>query len=386
MTDYNMAPLGRHEYALSVAIFLPSAAGGGAERVLLSVAEALGRRGHGVELVLGNSEGGLRDEVPTSVPVVDLGCRHLRNSLPRLVRYLRRRRPACLLSTLDHANVLAVLAVALARTGTVPILRLANTVSETRPSRLLDKDRLTYELAVRCYRRAGRLVAVSEGVADDLVRLAGVARDAVHVIPNPVVGPELFALRDEALDHPWFAPGAPPVVLGVGRLTRQKNFPLLLNAFADVRRRRPARLLVLGEGEDRAALEALAGALGVAEDVAFPGFDRNPFRYMARAGVFASSSDWEGLPGAVIQALACGAPVVATDCRSGPREILDGGRYGTLVPVGDAAALSAALLDALDRSPTPPPERAWAPYTVERAVDAYEGVVAAAAAGRHHRS
>jgi glycosyltransferase involved in cell wall biosynthesis len=362
-----------------VAIFLPSVAGGGAERVLLAVSDGLAAQGYDVDLVLGNRGGGLASELPSRVHTVDLGCRHVRNCLPRLVAYLRRRRPACLLSTLDHANVLAVAATTLARTRTTPILRLANTLSETRPTRLLDRERVTYALAVRCYRGAHPLIAVSQGVANDLVEVAGVDPARVHVIPNPVVGPELFTLREERVDHEWFTPGSPPVVLGVGRLTRQKNFPLLLRAFAEVRLRRDARLVVLGEGEDRAALEQLAGELGVGADVAFLGFDPNPFRYMARAAVFASSSDWEGLPGALIQALACGVPVVATDCRSGPREILDGGRHGSLVPVGDAAALAAALLDALGAPPAPAPEQAWARYSVDEAVARYARVMEAAA-------
>jgi len=158
------------------------------------------------------------------------------------------------------------------------------------------------------------------------------------------------------LDHPWFAPGAPPVVLGVGRLAPQKDFPTLIRAFARVRAERAARLMILGDGKTpdrRAELLALADELGVAEEVALPGFQPNPFAYMARASLFVLSSAWEGLPGVLVQALACGCPVVSTDCPSGPAEILEQGQYGRLVAVGDEVALADAMRSTLDN----PPER-----------------------------
>jgi glycosyltransferase involved in cell wall biosynthesis len=191
------------------------------------------------------------------------------------------------------------------------------------------------------------------------------------VLDNPSVAPEVPALADAPLDHPWFHPGAPPVVLGVGRLSKQKDFPLLLRAFAEVRRVREARLLILGEGEERSSLATMIEALGLDADAALPGFVQNPFAYMARAAVFVLSSAWEGSPGALIQALACGAPVVATDCESGPREILQGGRFGRLVPTGDVTALAAAILATLDEPRRAVPEEAWYRFSQDAAVDGY---------------
>ncbi len=189
-------------------------------------------------------------------------------------------------------------------------------------------------LARRFYPWADTVIAVSEGVADDLVSCLGLSRAQITVIPNPVVSDDIEALANEPLEHPWFAPGAPPVLLAAGRLTTQKAFPTLLQAFARLVPERDLRLMILGEGPDRGALQAEIDALGLGARVALPGFDPNPFRYLARARLFVLSSAWEGLPGVLIQAMACGTPVVSTDCPSGPREVLENGRLGPLVPVG----------------------------------------------------
>jgi glycosyltransferase involved in cell wall biosynthesis len=171
--------------------------------------------------------------------------------------------------------------------------------------------------------------------------------EKIKVIYNPVITPELFAKAEEPLDHPWFRPGEPPVVLGVGRLTQAKDFPTLIRAFALVRKERPARLMILGEGEERPKLEALVRELGLEEDVALPGFVGNPYKYIARAGVFVLSSAWEGLPTTLVEALALGTPVVSTNCKSGPEEILEEGRWGRLVPVGNIEELAKAIGESL---------------------------------------
>jgi glycosyltransferase involved in cell wall biosynthesis len=170
----------------------------------------------------------------------------------------------------------------------------------------------------------------------------------VRVIYNPIVTDELLAMSRAPVDHPWCAAGAPPVILAVGRLTEQKDFPNLIRAYARLRQRRSVRLVILGEGEARGELEDLIARLGLAEDVYLPGFVDNPFAWMRQARLFALSSRWEGLPSVLIQAMACGAQVVSTDCPSGPAEILEDGRWGRLVPVGDPEALAAAMDAALD--------------------------------------
>ena len=174
------------------------------------------------------------------------------------------------------------------------------------------------------------------------------------------------------LDHPWFAPGEPPVILAAGRLTEQKDYPTLLRAFSTLREAHRARLLILGEGELRPSLESLVAELGLVDDVIMSGYADNPYRYMARAAVFVLCSAWEGLPNALIEAMAVGTPVVATDCESGPREILAGGRYGILTPVGDAGALAAGLDDVLSRRHVPiPDEAALGRFSLAASTDAY---------------
>jgi glycosyltransferase involved in cell wall biosynthesis len=195
-------------------------------------------------------------------------------------------------------------------------------------------------------------VAVSRYVAEDLARVARLPRESITVVYNPVVTPDLEKQMRASLDHPWLRPGMPPVILGVGRLARVKDFSTLLRAFARLRERRIARLVILGEGKELPHLEVLACQLRIDKDVSFSGFVDNPIAFMARARVLALSSVWEGLPSVLIQAMACGCPVVATDCPGGVREIMRDCALGPLVPVGDFEALAAAL-DEVMQTPAP---------------------------------
>jgi glycosyltransferase involved in cell wall biosynthesis len=216
------------------------------------------------------------------------------------------------------------------------------------------------------------VVAVSSGVAEDLVATTGLRREHITVIHNPVVTPELEERAQAPLEHAWFAPGEPPVVLSVGRLVAPKDYPTLVRAFARVRAVRPARLVILGEGSQREALLALAAKLGIADDVTLPGFVANPFAYVSRCAVFALSSAWEGFGIVLVEALALGCPVVSTDCPSGPAEILEHGSHGLLVPVGDDEAMAQAILSAIEAPGDPERRKARAAeFAVDQAVDRY---------------
>lgn len=359
-----------------VALFLPSLFGGGAERMMVNLASGLAARDVPVDLLLIKADGPYLADVSERVRIIELRAPRVSQSIFELVRYLRRERPVGLLSTLNHPNLAAITAKLVARVPTRVVVRQANTLSASTNGAPRLLPRVVRRLIRHAYRRADRIVAVSDGVATDLARVTGLPRERIEVIPNPVLTPELVEAAREEPTHPWFAAGGEPVVLGVGRLKKQKDFPTLLRAFAQVRRQRPARLVILGEGPDRPMLEALARTLGLDEAVSLPGFVPSPFPHMARAAVFVLSSAWEGLPGALIQALACGTPVVATDCESGPREILEHGRYGRLVPVGDPSALSEAILATLAE-----PHRATVPaqalrrFSQDVAVDRYLGVL-----------
>jgi len=334
-----------------LAMFLADLEGGGAERMMVHLAAGLAERGVRVDLVLARAEGPYLADVPPSVRVVDLGRPTASAAIAPLARYLRRERPDALLATLRYVSLAAAIAHAWAGGGTRFFVREANTPSRRR-LRPWDLKTRAVGLAMRwAYGRAVGVLAVSEGVADDLIRTQGVPAGKVSTVYNPVVTPDVAAKAAVDPGHPWFAPGGPPVLLGVGSLTTKKDFPTLIEAFARLRAERPARLILLGEGPERADLERRVREAGLEADVDLPGFVPNPFAYMARADLFVLSSVLEGLPGVLIQALACGCPVVATDCPSGPFEILEGGRFGALVPMRDPPALAAAIARALDAPP-----------------------------------
>ncbi|ETW95860.1 MAG: glycosyl transferase family 1 [Candidatus Entotheonella factor] len=331
-----------------VALFMPSMRGGGAERVMLNLTYGLVERDVRVDLVLAQKDGTYLSRLPESVRVVDLRAKRVLTSIPALRRYLVQERPPTLLAAVAHTNLAALAARRLAQVPTRIVIGIHNTFSVASQGAAMKRSRALPYVARWLYPYADGIVAVSHGVADDLAQTVRLDRNRIEVVYNPVVTPELYQQAGEPFSHPWFNDEAVPVLLGVGRLSAQKNFPLLIRAVAKVREQRPVRLVILGEGDDRAALEALVHDLGLSDDVALPGFVDNPFAYMRHAQLFVLSSDWEGLPTVLIEALACGCPVVSTDCPSGPMEILDGGTYGMLVPMRDEDALAKAILASLD--------------------------------------
>jgi glycosyltransferase involved in cell wall biosynthesis len=347
---------------------------------MMTLAHAFAARGHKVDLVVVRSQDPPRQELSplvrlvaldpwwTRLPLVRKGSWALA-SIPALASYLGRERPAALLSCCRLVNVAAPWARALARVRTKLVIRIGTHLS--RPAVNIRKRFVFWQTRL-FYPWADAIITNSYDLADDVACVTGLPREHITTIYGPVVTPELQDKMRAPLDHPWFSPGSPPVVLGVGRLTTQKDFPTLLKAFARVRAVRPARLLILGEGKKRTQLELLARQLGVAADVALPGFTPNPFPYMMRASVFVLSSAWEGLPGVLIEAMACGCPVVSTDCPSGPAEILERGAYGPLVPVGDDAALAEAILSVLETPPDPERLRGRAAlFSADHAADQY---------------
>lgn len=356
--------------------------GYGVERTLLNLALGFTERGILVDVVLVNAEGPLLAQVPAGIRVIPLERQRLLANLPLvrnmvpLVHYLRRERPTALLSAYEQTNIAAVWAGRLTgrRARVVVSAHFPFTRHFSESHRLRDRF-LMRPLVRRFYPWADAIVAVSQGAADDLAVVAGLPKRRIRVIYNPVP-PDIAAKAAEPLGHPWFAAGEPPVILGVGRLTPQKDFATLVQAFRLVRQRRPARLLILGEGWKRDALEAQAREAGLEGEVALPGFVDNPYPYMARAAVFALSSAWEALPVVLLESLTLGTPIVATDCDSGPHEILAGGRWGTLVPVGDSTALADALEAVLDQPRRAAiPAEAGARFRIDYVVDQYLNLV-----------
>lgn len=354
-----------------IAIYTASLRTGGVERFAINLSAELVGRGYPVDLVLASAEGPLLKQVHHAVRMVDLGSRRVLMSLPGLVRYLRRESPSALLTLQTHCNIAGIIATTLVSEPPRLIVSEHNTLARRMDS-ALDKEALLLRLASRLYHKAQAVVAVSNGVAGELRRLTHLTDREIVTIYNPVVGDDLTSSADSPLDHPWFVPGAPPVVLNVGRLVPQKDQATLLRAFAKLRQRRAARLMILGEGQERRDLEKLVERLGIQADVSMPGFDSNPYRYMRRCQVFVLSSAWEGLGNALIEAMACGAPVVSTDCPSGPAEILEHGQYGPLVPPGDDAALAIAIEQVLENPlPREALNRRAAEFSTARSADAY---------------
>ena len=352
-----------------IAIYIPSLNCGGAERMMVTLANAFAARGLSVDLVLSSAQGPYLQNVSHAVRVVDLRSTRVIASLPGLVRYLRSERRQAMLSALNHANVIAIIARSLARVQLRLVVSERSTLSATKT--LLFFGRLMPWFMRWSYPRADKVLCVSQGVADDLAEKIGISFEKLKVIYNPVVSDELIEKSSEAFDHEWFESGEPPVVLGAGRLTEQKDFSSLFRAFAQVRAMRPVRLVILGEGELRTPLERLAKELGIAADVLMPGFVANPFPWMRNAALFVLSSRWEGLPNVLIEAMACGTPVVSCDCPSGPAEILENGRWGRLVPVDDTNSLAQAIEATLDDSHKPEVAVRANDFSADLAAEAY---------------
>jgi glycosyltransferase involved in cell wall biosynthesis len=370
-------PVDARAHALGgpVALFF-AATGGGVQKGRVTIANALAERGLQVTCVMPQAKGPFLGRLSPDVSVVDLGSRQPLQVVRRLARWLRQARPAALIASQQHAIIAAVWARRLAGVSTSTIVIQHNTLSALCLHSRRTAVRWLLPTAARLFFRwADQVCAVSDGVARDLAAITRIPVSDIRVVHNPTVTPELLEQSEEPSGHPWFdadRAGRPSVVLGVGALNPFKDFAMLIRAFARVRRTRPARLLILGEGPERVKLEGVARELGVAADVELLGFEPNPYKFMARADVLAVSSRVEGMPNAIIEALACGCPVVSTDCPSGPAEILQNGRYGKLVPIGDEAALAEAIGATLQISPDSHDlRRRAADFSVERATERY---------------
>jgi len=398
--------------APQLAVYLDHLRGGGVQVVATTIASFLAREGVTVSLLVGDAAGPLRERLDPAIHLVDLlpasrwrattlalradprglariapglllGGSPTLAQLPALSAYLGHARPRVLLTATPFMNVEALLARQLASVPTRVVVSEHNDLTPEHPLGRGPVGRSLPLLLAHLYPRAHAVVAVSEGVARDLVRRTGLARSAITRIYNPITHPGIPERARETPDHPWLAPGAPPLILGAGRLTAAKDFPTLIRAVARLRRDRPVNLLILGEGRnpkkharEQARLRELAAELGMAGALDLPGFVQNPHAYMARASAFALSSRYEGFGNVLVEAMACGCPVVSTDCRSGPAEILDGGRFGPLVPVGDPEALADGIRRVLDAPP--PRERLQAraaAFSVARALGAYRALL-----------
>jgi glycosyltransferase involved in cell wall biosynthesis len=353
-----------------VALLLPELVGGGAERVLLEVAHGLIEHEIDVDIVLVRSGGALRDTAPKAARIVDLHAKRTLFAGRRLRRYLARERPTVMISALTPTNVANIVVSRLVRPR---IPTIVTQHSMTAAHSTTKADRAGLWAARWSFPYADRIVAVSEGVAADLADTLGLDAEKVSVIQNPVISSRLFADARAPLEHPWFTQTDDRVLLAVGRLTAQKDFATLLRAVALL----PSdhRLVVLGEGELREELWQLAERLGIHDRVDLPGYAANPYPSFASADVVVVSSRSEGLPTVLIEALPFTCGIVSTDCPSGPREILDEGRWGSLVPCGEPAALADAIRTEITHRRARPHD-AWMRYEGTYAAERYIALIA----------
>jgi glycosyltransferase involved in cell wall biosynthesis len=331
-----------------VALFLPTLYSGGAERVQLNLARYFLDRGLRVDLVVCKYFGSLKDKVPNGVRLISLDARKVMFSAPAYLRYLRTARPSVVLSSVENASIISCVGKMLSSHRHRLLVRLDNSLSE--PGILpLQMHRWPVMTAIlSTFHAADAFVAVSNGLKEQLSRLPGLGSKPIRRIFNPIIHEGFAAQADLTPALPPSIKPGEPFVLAVGRLHKQKGYTHLLQAFARVAKQRPSHLIILGEGDDREALQGLANSLGIAPYVHFLGYASNPLAYMRRAAVFVLSSLAEGFGNVIVEALACGTPVISTDCPHGPRDILSGGRYGTLVRVGDVDALAHAIVAKLN--------------------------------------
>lgn len=361
-----------------LAIFIPSFGDGGVERMLINLAGGLVARGLEVDFLTRSRTAPYLDALAPGVRLIEAGRGGVFSGQVFLCAYLKQSHPDIVLCGKDKAAQAVLIACRLTGVSTRLVMRPGTNFS-ARFSELGPWSRWRTRLLVRwVHRAAAAVVGNSASVVADIAKVADLPADRVHLIRNPVVTPQLITQAAAALDHPWFAPDAPPVVMGVGRLGQVKGFDTLLRAFAALRQQRPCRLMILGDGRLRADLLNLAAQLDVADDVALPGFDPNPYRYLKRAALFVLSSRREGSPNALTEALALGTPVVATDCPSGPREVLRDGAVAPLVPVDDVEALAAAMGQVLDApGDAAVRQAAVAEYTVDVCAERYAALLKA---------
>ena len=327
---------------MKIALFLPSLEGGGAERVAVNLANEFARRCVNVDLVLVSKVGSYLREVLNEVNIIDLRASRVSFSIFSLVRYIQKEKPDVVLSTLNHANIIAIIANKITRANTNSVIRVPCyfSLSEKGCMRLL---------AGVLYPKSDIIIAISEDIKKDLVKTLNIPEKNIEVVYNPIFDESIIEKTRQEVDHPFFKNKHDKIILGVGSLTAIKDFRTLIKAFYELNKRgEQTKLIILGEGEERGALERLIMEFNLKERVSLPGFVNNPYAYMAKSDVFVLSSLSEGFGNVIVEALACGTSIVSVDCPGGPAEILEQGKYGRLVQPGSATAIAKAIEEVLD--------------------------------------
>lgn len=336
---------------IKIAYFIPVYRGAAMARWALNITDNLDPQKYAVSFVGLTIEGSFKGQIPSYVRLVNLGDIYAPGIFFKLIVYFRKERPDIFVSAFPHINTISIIAKIISKVKTKVVLTEHNHffLLVSNASNIFRRFFGLYILpqVMRLfYPLADSVICVSNGVAKSILDVVNV-KDKIVVIYNPVVHDKIYQLANESIDHPWFLDPKIPIVLAAGRLVRQKDYPTLLRAFALVTQKIPARLVVLGEGPELKKLQVFCRGLGIMDQVAFLGLQKNPFNYMKMASVFVLSSLHEGFGNVIVEAMACGTPVVATDCKSGPGEIIEDGKSGILIPVQDFGALAEAIIKVL---------------------------------------
>jgi len=358
-----------------LAFYLQDLDGGGAERSIVALAGEVARRGHRVDLVVGDAHSDYRAEIDPQVRLIDFGTRSALSVFRHLWTYLRDHQPTAAMSALDLPNIMLVIAAKLAGfRGRVVISQRAvvnASLQDLPPIRRC----VTQWLQRAFFPRADAVISNSQAAADDLQSMFAIAPPKIHTIHNALNVDRIRRLAREPIDHPFFFKDQTPLIVSVGSLTQRKDMGTLIRAFKHVTDRQAARLVIIGKGPEQDKMEALIANLGLSEIVYLAGFDANPYKWIAAAAVFASASTGEGFPNVIAEALALNCPVVATDCPGDTAELLGHGRWGRLVPVGDPTQMAHAIVDTLNDTAIPNGRIRAADFAPSKITSAYLNVL-----------
>ena len=354
-----------------VALYIPSMNGGGAERVMLALANGLAEKDILVDLVLNKMDGTYLKHASEKVNVVSLESSRALHSILPLAKYLRKEKPDVILSAMNYVNIVTVLAQLASGSNSKVVLSEHGNLTESKKNFGRVKNLIITSLMTWAYKRPHAIVAVSGGVADALSNELKIDRNKITTIYNPIFSEDLVKRAQESILHPWIKKTSKSFILSAGRLTKAKDFETLILAFKEVRKNKDCNLIILGEGELRYKLEKLIKGLNLEDYVQLLGFVDNPYAWMSKAELFVLSSIQEGFGNVIVEAMACGTPVVSTDCPSGPSEILEDGRWGELVPPSNVELLAKAIIKSLDNPNKKDIKDRAAFFSVDNAVDQY---------------
>ena len=341
---------------LHITFLLAAFSVGGAQSVMVNLANNLANKGIKIDFLVADNSGPFSNKLDTRVNLIDLKTKRISRSLFAVTKYLKVVKPNILFCTQKHTNILACISKMLSRTPIKLVLRESSTPS-VQYLNSTKKEKFIYQIAKLFYPIADYFIGQSIGLTNDCISFYRIPKNKIKSIVNPIISKKIFELSKETCDHPWINSNT-PILISIGRICVAKDFETLIRAFSIVRKKKNCKLIILGNIEPKEIhlferLKKLISQLGLEQEISFPGFQQNPFSYLTNTNVYVLSSVYEGLPGALIQAMALGCNVVSTDCPNGPREIISRGESGILVPVKDYEGLAKGILHHLSNPHIP---------------------------------